>query len=358
MKRALRIMIALCLVFSSCGGSGDGRDDLRRVRYEKIQASNGMRLRTFAGQAQSGMKSKLSFRVNGTINELNVKIGDLIRKGEVIAKLDPTDYSLKVQEAEASLLQSRAQMRNAAASYSRIRDLYESHSASRNQLDASRAESESAAAAVEAMQKKLALTRSQHGYTVLKAPVDGTIAEVLIEKNETISRGEPVVVLNSDQNLEVRVSVPEILVAEVKKGNQVTVTFDALPGRFFIGNVSEVGVTSEAGTTFSVIIELDGTPSDVRPGMSAQAQFMFYDPEKLDRIFVPPIAVIGRGGENYVYLVEPQEDEIGVVTKRKVRVGSLTNEGLEILGGVKSGDYIVTAGWTKVHEGQRVRMAK
>lgn len=350
------LLVVLTAAVSSCGSGENDVGSLRKVRYEKISASDGIRLRTFSGQARSGMESKLSFRVNGVIKKLDVKMGDTIAKGDVIAKLDPTDFSLKVEEAEASLLQSKAQMRNAAASYSRIRDLYETHSASKNQLDASRAESESAAAAVEAMQKKLALTRSQLGYTTLTAPVDGKIAEVLVEKNETVSRGEPVVVLNSSQNLEVHVSVPEILVTDIKKGDEVTVKFDALPGRFFIGNVTEVGITSEAGTTFQVTIELTGAPSEVRSGMSAEAQFMFYEPERLDRIYVPPIAVFGRGGENYVYLVSPVDSKIGVVEKRIVKVGSLSNAGLEILDGIKNGELLVTAGWQKLKEGQRVRL--
>lgn len=356
MKNRGFLVLLATVALTSCGGSVKDKKPLRTVRYEKVKTANGIRLRTFAGQARSGMESKISFRVNGVVKHMDVKIGDSVQKGQVIAQLDPTDFSLKVQQAEAALLQSKAQMRLAAASYSRIRELYETNSTSRNQLDASRAESESAAAAVEAMQKKLALTRSQLGYTTLAVPTNGTIAEVMVEENETISRGEPVVVLNSDSNLEVQVSLPETLVADVQKGDQVAVTFGALPGEYFTGFVSEVGVTSEAGTTFLVIVELPTSPKGLRSGMSAEVQFMFYEPDELNRIFVSPIAVKGRGEGNYVFIVKPEEEGVGIVEKRQVKIGSLTNAGLEIVEGVNDGDLIITAGWQRVKDGQRVKL--
>lgn len=354
MKRLLLLLAAS--VLASCGGSDQENKVLRNVRYEKVLAANGIRFRTFAGVARSGMESKISFRVNGVVKHLDVKIGDTVQKGQVIAQLDPTDFDLKVQQAEASLLQSKAQMRHAAASYSRIRELYETRSTSRNQLDASRAESESAAAAVEAMQKKLALTRSQLGYATLTVPTNGTIAKVLVEENETVSRGEPVVVLNSDSKLEVHVSLPEMLVADVNKGDEVKVTFGSLPGEYFTGYVSEVGVTSETGTTFLVIVQLATSPEGVRSGMSAEVQFMFYEPGHLNRIFVPPISVKGKGKENFVFIVKPEGNGVGIIEKREVKIGALTNSGLEIVDGVSDGDLIVTAGWQRIIDGQREKL--
>ena len=356
MKIRELFIISLIAMCTSCGESGHDKEDLRSVRYKKVEMADGIRVRTYAGQVRSGMESKLSFRVHGVINHLDVKIGDVVTKGQVIARLDPRDFDLKVQEAEASLLQSKAQMRHAAASYTRYRELYETRSTSRNELDASRAESESAAAAVEAMQKKLALTRSQLSYTTLTVPANGTIADVLVEQNETVSRGEPVVVLNSDSDIEVHVSLPEILVTEVKKGNQVAIAFGSLPGQNFTGYVSEIGVSSETGTTFLVIVELPVSPKGVRSGMSAEVQFVFYDPNELNHIYVPPIAVKGSGNENYVYLVNPLEDGVGVVEIRMVKVGDLTNSGLKVIEGIKDGDLIVTAGWQSIVNGQRVKL--
>jgi len=356
MNRNSLLAILIGLICTSCGNEHAETSPLHYVRYEKVKLSDGMRTRAFAGLTQSGMESKLSFRVDGTINKLNVKIGDKVHKGQTIAILDPNDYSLQVQEAEAALMQSKAQERHAAASYARIRDLYETHSTSRNELDASRAQSESASAAVDAMQQKLALARSQLGYTTLVVPANGTIAEVLVEENENVSRGVPVVVLNSDSDLEVKVSVPEILISEVDKRDRVSVSFDAIPGEYFRGYVSEVGVTGEEGSTFLVTVELAQTPDALRSGMTAEVLFKFPDYRNMNKILIPTMAIMSRGGEHHLFVIKPETETVGVVEKRAVTVGGITNEGLEIIDGLSDGELIVTAGLRSMGEGQRVRL--
>lgn len=350
------ILIPLMISLTSCRGADDSKSSLRTVRYQKVHTSSGVRLRAFSGLTRSGVESKLSFRVPGAINKLAVKVGDKVKKGDIIAKVDPTDFDLQFQETEASLLQSKAQDRHAAAKYARIRELYETRSTSRNELDAARAESESASAAVEAMQKKLALTRSQVSYTMLRAPEDGSIAEVNAEINENIKTGQPIVILNSGFTLDVKVSIPEILIAQIQRGDQVTASFGALPGKYFKGYVSEVGVSSQIGTTFPVTVELPKAPEGIRSGMAAEVVFEFLDPEQRFAIYVPSRAIEGQGKSRYVYILNPETDGTGIVEKREVAVGELTNSGLEITSGVADGEFLITAGIHFLTDGQRVRM--
>lgn len=353
----LRTILILCMIcLSSCNNSEDKHSRLRSVRYQKVYTSNGIRLRAFSGLAKSGIESKLSFKVPGTLNYIGVKVGDKIKKGTIIAKIDSIDYALQLQEAEASLLQSEAQDRHAAAKYARIRELYETRSTSRNELDAARAESESVSAAVEAMQKKLALTRSQLSYTALHAPEDGSIAEVNIEINENVKTGQPIVVLNSGSSLEVKVSIPEFLIAQIQKGDEATVSFGALAGKYFKGYVSEVGISSQLGTTFPVTVELPKAPEGIRSGMAAEVVFEFFDPNWKFSIYVPSRTVVGQGKKKFLYVLKPETDGIGIVEKREVTVGELTNSGLEITSGIVDGDLLITAGIHSLIDGQRVKI--
>ncbi|MCB0291495.1 MAG: biotin/lipoyl-binding protein, partial [Calditrichaeota bacterium] len=105
------------LLLPACQEKSPVPEVLRPVRYQTIYATGGDRMRTFSGVAQAAIESRLSFKVGGTIRSINVKVGDEVAPGQVIASLDDSDFRLQVQQAQASLESARAQARNASASY-------------------------------------------------------------------------------------------------------------------------------------------------------------------------------------------------------------------------------------------------
>jgi RND family efflux transporter MFP subunit len=280
-----------------------------------------------------------------------------VRRGQLIAELDPQDYRLQLQEAEAALEQSAAQARNASANYERVRDLYENRTASKSDLDAARAASESAEAAVRSIEKRLELANLQVEYTRLTAPDAGSIAAVNVEVNENVGAGTPVVVLTSGERPEVKVTIPEVMIAQVKTGSEAVVSFDAIPDRNFNATVTEVGVASTAfETTFPVIVRFNEASSEVRPGMAAEVSFRFETTDARERIIVPAVSVAEDQQGRFVFLVEPADEGLGVVRRKQVTIGELTSEGLEILEGVQDGDLVVTAGVTRLVDGQKVKL--
>ena len=147
---------SLCLEMGALVALGCGADapvpepPLRPVRTIEVQSVGGERSRTFSGVARAEIQSTLSFRVSGNIQRLLVRTGDRVEAGQLIAELDPTEYELRVQEAEADLIQAEARARQSDAEYSRMRGLYENRNASRSDLDASRAAAESTRARIDA----------------------------------------------------------------------------------------------------------------------------------------------------------------------------------------------------------------
>jgi len=149
---------------------------IRPVRTVQVFSSGGNRMRSFAGVAQAGVESKMSFKVSGTIRKIYAKVGHEIKNGQPIAKIDDKDYKLQVQQAEAGLAQGIAQARNARANYNRVQLLYENRNASRNDLDAARTAYDSTQANVRSIEKRLEMARLQLDYTNLRAPAHGTIS--------------------------------------------------------------------------------------------------------------------------------------------------------------------------------------
>jgi RND family efflux transporter MFP subunit len=251
---------------------------VRPVRYEIVRATGAGLSRTFTGVARAGSEATLSFRVTGTVMALAVSVGDRVAAGDLIAEVDPADYTILVKEAEAGLRQAEAQASNAEADLRRVRGLYETNAASRDDLDAARAGAESARAQVEALVQRLEMANRQVGYTRLLAPTAGAIAEVSVELNENVAAGQAVAMVTSGGRPEVEVAVSEGVIARVVTGQRVRVQFDALPDQALRGTVSEVGVMAGGtATTFPVTVALASSVAGVLPGMAASVTFEFPD---------------------------------------------------------------------------------
>ena len=346
-------------LFIKCGKEEQEREIIRPVRYIQVYSTGGSRVRTFTGVAQAGMESRLSFKVPGTIQKVSVLVGDNIKSGQLIAELDASDYQLQVQQAEASLAQARAQARNASSNFERVRTLYESNNISKSNFDAARAANESANAAVRSAEKQLEMAKLRLSYTRLTAPVSGAIASVNVEVNENVQAGQPVVMLTSGSQIEVKLSIPEILISQMKEGGNVTVVFDAIPNKKFAATVLEVGVAATGiGTTFPVTVRLADKDDTLRPGMAATVSLRFESKDERERFIVPSHVVVEDRMGRFVYVVEPSADEqgYGIIQRHAVTICDLTADGIEIFEGLSDGDLVVTAGVSRITEGQKVKI--
>ena len=347
---------ALATLGVACQEEAVPEDVIRPVRTTVAQIHDAGRTRSFAGVAEAGQESGLSFKVAGTVERVETKVGDPVEQGQTLATLDASDYALREKEAEASLAQARAGARSAQSEYARVRSLYESQNASRSDLDRARGQAESTAAGERAGQQRLEQARQQVAYTRLAAPTAGVVSQVLLEAGENVSAGQRVVVLAAGERPEVRVAVPEVLIARIEVGAAVVVRLDAIPGSRFDARVTAVGVTASAGTTYPVEVTLDAAPSAIRPGMAASVEFTF-DGDPADDTFVLPSVSVGEDRDGrFVYVVEPGDAGLGTVRRRSVEVGDLRADGLEILSGLEGGERVVTAGTRRVTDGLTVRL--
>jgi multidrug efflux system membrane fusion protein len=330
---------------------------IRPVRYQIVQTSTGTVARSFTGVAKAGAETTLSFRVAGPLVQLAVNVGDRVSQGDLIAGIDPADYELRVKEAEAGLRQAEALASNADADLRRVRGLYETNAASRDDYDGATAAASSARAQVEALTQRLEMARRQVEYTHLLAPTAGAIAEVRVELNENVAAGQAIAVMTSGGRPEVELAVPEGTIARIAPGQTVQVRFDALPGRVLQGRVTEVGVASGGmATTFPVTVALADDEGGVLPGMAASVQFQLTEASPASGVIVPGNAVAEDRDGRYVFVVERSGDGRGVARRRAVTVGGLVAAGLEITSGLSDGDLLVTAGVTHLSDGDTVRI--
>ena len=367
------ILLPLLLLFS-CGGQKEVSTEevLRPVRYGKVIRSGGVAGQSFSGIAQPSMEAKLSFKVSGTINQLPVKVGDVVRKGQLIASLDARDYTVQQEQANAQLKSAQTQVKSAQAqllnsksTYDRVEKLYENNSVSLSEFEQAKTALEAAEASYEAAQAQASVSEAQVssatnqvGYSRITAPFAGIITAVNVEANELVGSGAVVAMLTATQLPEVRVGVPEIFISRIEKGQVVSVDFSILPNKSFAGTVSEVGFSNNSGSTYPVIIRIDQPGSEIRPGMAATVNFGAAEASSTNTALIAPVAAVGEGAEgNFVYVLEEQ-GEAYLVKKQTVSIGQLFTNGFEITNGLQEGNLVATAGLNSLLDGMKVRLAE
>jgi RND family efflux transporter MFP subunit len=359
MKFPLQTIGILFLALLTLAASGCSRDPgpekevVRPVVTMTVRSPSEARVRTFSGVAQTAIESNLSFRVSGELLALPAKIGMSVRKGDLVAKLDPTDYELQVKEADAALAQAMASFNQLKADWQRKKSLYDSRTISKSEMDQAEASYRSAAAQVDAARKRRDLAQQQLNYTVLNAPADGSLAQVPVNVHQTVQAGQTIASLSTTGNMEFETAVPERLISSIREGDKAVVRFEAIPDRDFEALAVEVGVEAVQLSTFAVTLRIVDDDPRILPGMIGQAEFSFRIPEGAAMIVPPQAVASSPDGARFVWIVDRKSM---TVTRRDVRIGGLSTEGLEVLEGLAPGDELVIRGVHRLEEGRKVRL--
>ncbi|MEO0368573.1 MAG: efflux RND transporter periplasmic adaptor subunit, partial [Pseudomonadota bacterium] len=227
--------LAAGLVLSGCASEETAPEPkLRPIKSIIVDSGSGeSRQRVFSGTAQAAQEVDLSFKVSGSIASLNVKVGDQLESGSLVAQLDDELYRVELNQARAQLARSEAAKRSAEADYQRVRELFTNDNASRNELDNALAETESAAASFRADNEQLKLAQLNLSYTRLSLTGACSIAQVSAEANENIVSGQTIARANCGDGWEVSIAVPETLISRFEAGLSGIINFTSIPEQSF-----------------------------------------------------------------------------------------------------------------------------
>lgn len=351
----MTVLVVLWGAWLGCSEPEPEPPAIRPVRSEIVELSGAALRGTFSGVAEAGDQATLSFQTGGTVEEVLVKIGDRVKSGQPLVRLDDTQLRLQLGQSRASVAQASASRTLARQSLERTEALYSNANASAAELESARANADSATASLQSAQRSLAIAKDQLDSAVLEANRDGRVSDVLVNENENVGGGSPVIALTPDQRLQVTVAVPGSWVGRVSRGEEATATFAELGGAQIPAQVTEVGVTGQSGS-FSVTVELTEDDERLRPGMGADVAIVVKESE--DKRLELPLSAIGEDAEGrHVWIVEDGEDGEGVVRRRPVQTGDLTSERVVVKGGIEPGARVVTAGTSLLYDGRIVRVS-
>ncbi len=351
---------AASLLLAGCTDEPPPAKELvRPVRAMQVADTSAFKARKFPGRARAARQVELSFRVAGPLIALPVKVGDTVKKGDVVARIDPRDYNVQVQNVRAQLESAQAGAKKAVADLERLEGVRARNPGFVAQVDYDTAvqNRDAAAANVSALRASLAAAQDQLQYTALEAPFAGVVVDTYVENFEDVRAKQPVVRIVDDSRIEFVVSVPENLISLVPQVRGVKVEFDALPGMAVDAEIKEIGSEASAATrTYPVTLVMDQPESSrILPGMAGNA---FGEPPADAApvgVEVPVSAVFTNeaGDVSFVWIIDEQRK---TVSRRKVTAGELTERGIRVTDGLSPGEWIATAGVHYLREGQQVRL--
>ncbi len=343
-----------------CGSAADEQErPPRPVRAHTVGYAGGEATRSFSGTARTGSIINLSFRSGGVVTLFDMRIGQEVQRGQLLARLDNVTARLAYEQAVSALNSAASQMSTAQSTLNRVRTLYERGTASLSEYESAKNSFNNAEASHESAERSVEIQRDQINYGFIYAPADGTIAAVNAELNENVSAGQTVAVLNVGGEMEIALGLPESVITRIDEGMSARISFPALAGREFEGRVTEVSPSVDANTaTYPVRVSVQGPSTDIRTGMAANVAFALgASPTDMGAPLVVPANAVSEDGDGrFVFVLDPIEGGTTSVRKQRVTLGDLTQEGFEIRDGLSEGQLIATAGLSTLLDGQRVRV--
>ena len=261
----------------------------RPAKFFHVKSGVNDKWRSFPAVVEASEDATLAFRVSGVIEELLVKPGQPVAKGDLLAKLDPTDYLIRVEQAKANFELAESQ-------FGRSQQLLKQKLISPSMFDEAQAQLQVARASLKTAKKNLQ-------YTELYAPFEGEVARTYVENFENVVAKQVILNIQDRESIDIAIQVPENFIANVRKdtGYQPTVTFDPKPEFSYKATIKEWDTTADPVTnTFRVVFSLKRPPEfNVLPGMTAslKAELDKVTFAKSDAIVVPTTAVFSEVGE-------------------------------------------------------------
>ncbi len=316
---------------------------VERVKFERDGAN-----REFVGVVRARYETDLGFRVAGKIVSRLINNGDVVHAGDVIARLDPQDFVLQVESAEAELAAATSNLAQAKTEAERYATLKTRGFAAVADFDRKNAARDEAEGRLERARRTLDLARNQLSYAELKADADGVITATPAEAGQVVAIGQSVARLARHGEKEAVVALPESWLGEARK-SQASVRLWSDPDRRFTARLRELSPQADAATrTYAGRFTIADADETVALGMTATVTLARTTDAKIAKL--PLAAVLNRGSGPAVYVV----DASGVLEVRDVKVAAFTEDAALVTDGVRDGEVVVTLGVQKLQAGLKV----
>lgn len=380
MKRIILILLICLSTLTGCAIKQEAPVEappVKKVYTETVAVSTHKEELTLSGTVIPSQTVKLSFKLPGVVSEVSVEEGDYVKKGQVIARMDKSDYLIKVKAAQAEYQsaklqieseipaktsQAKAQYDLTRTLYDRIKALYEKKAVTQSQMDEITAKLtvdentyKQALDAQAIAETKLLMAEASLDYansnvsdTTIYSPIDGVILKKLVESGEATDAGYPIAVIGQVDKVRVEIGVPDSYINALHTGQKADAYIYGTD-KAFEGAIDEIVILADAKTrTFPVRILLDNKSAELKPGMICKTDIILGDSEKL---LVPLSSVVQLSSGSAVYVYSGQDQR---AVKKMIKTGEIVKDRIEVTEGLAYGDKVIIEGQSVVRDGDKV----
>lgn len=342
-KRLIGASVLLALFVSSCGSKNEQRQYVMNVKTDTVRVYGNGKSATFPGRIKASADINLSFRIAGPIANIYVKPGNYVKKGEVLAQIDPRDYTIQLAatQAEYNRIKNEAQ---------RVIALYEKKSVTENDYYKAKYGLEQITAKYDAHKNALADTK-------LLAPYDGYIQKTYYSAKETVGAGMPVISMINISSMQVEINIPSTDYVKKEEIESFICISDMYPGKEYPMELAGINRKANLNELYTVYLNLK-TPKGyppLTPGMTITVK-VHYKTTTQARYLIPINALISAQTGHSVWVFNAANSTI---SKREIETDGIDNKGNTIvLAGIEAGEIVVSAGANSLKEGQKVNPVK
>lgn len=349
---SLTLLGATLLTLAGCSEEkAETKEVVRPVKVIEIAQTHDTRMLNYSGSVRARVEMNLGFRINGKISERLVDIGERVRAGDLLARIDPADYALSVLSAKASLDAAERQVETTELARNRAEQLFAKNVSPKSALEQAVLSYSQAVATRDSARSVLDQAKNQVSYTDLKSDQNGIVTAINADVGQVVGSGTPVVTVAVDGEKEVLIAIPEMDIAQFQPGKPVEASFWSDAALTLKGRVREVaGSADPQSRTFAVRVSLPNDPR-VLLGMTANIEAAA---DSARRLVSVPLSALGKKDDQPIVWTVDRTAE--TVHARAVRIAGFTGDGVRIAEGLKPGDIVVSAGTQFMTEGLKVKL--
>ncbi|MEK6726159.1 MAG: efflux RND transporter periplasmic adaptor subunit [Deltaproteobacteria bacterium] len=306
----------------------------------------------FVGELQAEAEADVKAEVKGKVLEIYKNLGEAVKKGELIARLDSEEYKISHEQATQAIEEARSKYQLARLNRDRADGLFKKGLISERESDEARESLNGLEATVKERHAVLKMATKRLRDTDIVAPFSGVIKERFVNVGDYVDDKSAVASVVAMSPLKLKASIPERAAGGVRKGMKVFVKIEAYPGKVFEGSVVRVSPSLDPKTrTLPIEAVFSNNDGILKPGFFAKGKVVTKGDDK--GIFVTESSLISFAGVKKVFVIEN-----GIASERVVKVGERVDDELEITDGVREGEVIATSALNKLSTGVKVEVKR
>ena len=344
-------LVSLAATIAGCDKPTPPAPEARPVRTVTIEGGTEGETVSLTGQVRAKDEVSLAFRLDGRMIERPVNVGDVLKGGQVVARLDPQNQQNELRSAQAELSSAQAALKQAQLTFQRQQDLLKNGWTPRSRFDEAEQALRTAEAQVDAARAQVRIADDRLGYTVLVADAPGAVTAVGAESGEVVRAGQMIVQLAREGGRDAVFDVPEQLIRTGPRDPVVEVALTDDPNVTATGRVREIAPQADPTTrTFQVKVGITNPPETMRLGSTVTGRVRLAAPPGVE---LPASALTQANDRPAVWVVDPRNQTVSL---RSVDVLRYDPASIIISEGLRAGEIVVTAGVQALRPGQKVRL--